>query len=290
MYNLRYHLASLVAVFLSLAIGLLLGTIVVERGTLDTQRDSIVTALQEEFRSLSEENSVLGEENAALAAFVNDTLPALIGGRLEGRTIVVIVNSGRVDGLGSVTDAIRMAGARPVTVTLNEASLGLDRPEVSEAATSVIGPIADDQLLSGAIDRLTAEWTDPTQGRLLTEALVASNALAIGDLPAEAAVDGVVNLAAWDQTPDEAAFGIANAVAQRGGTVSAAEATSHETGLAGAAAERGLSAVDDVGSPQGQYALVMVLAGEAEGYFGLGPGAQARYPVPTLQRAGEASE
>ena len=39
MYNLRYHIASLVAVFLALAVGLLLGTVVVERGELDRAAD-----------------------------------------------------------------------------------------------------------------------------------------------------------------------------------------------------------------------------------------------------------
>jgi len=290
MYNLRYHLASLAAVFLSLAIGVLLGSIVVERGTLDGQRDSIVEALQEEFRTLSEENSSLSEENDALQAFVNDTLPVLLGGQLDGRTIIVIVNAGRVDGLGSVSDALRMAGANPVTVTLNEPSLGLGAESVSNAATSVIGPQPAEELVDSVTTALLAEWANPVPGRPLTAALATSGGLTIGDLPPDAVVDGIVHLAAWDDGPDEAVFQIATEMVASGGTAVAAETPTHETGLAAAAAERGLSAVDDVGTPEGQYAMVMVLAGRAEGHFGQGPGSQARYPAPSTLTAPEAGE
>ena len=49
MYNLRYHIASLVAVFLALSVGLLLGTVVAERGMITDQTGALVADLQARF-------------------------------------------------------------------------------------------------------------------------------------------------------------------------------------------------------------------------------------------------
>ena len=42
MYNIRYHIASLVAVFLALALGLVLGGLVVQQGTFSKQQKALV--------------------------------------------------------------------------------------------------------------------------------------------------------------------------------------------------------------------------------------------------------
>ena len=58
----------------------------------------------------------------------------------------------------------------------------------------------------------------------------------------------------------------------------AAETTDGDTGCVSAATARGISAVDDVDEPEGAMALVWVLAGKAEGYFGVRQGADAQFP------------
>ena len=75
MYNLRYHIASLVAVFLALAIGLILGTVVGERGTLDKQQTTLVTSLQKDFTLLRTENADLKRERDRDHAFATDVVP-----------------------------------------------------------------------------------------------------------------------------------------------------------------------------------------------------------------------
>jgi len=287
MYNLRYHIASLVAVFLSLAIGLLLGTIVVERGILDRQREAVVEALQDEFRTLGEENDTLGAENEAREDYVNDTLPQLVSGRLAGRTVVVVTNSGRTDGLGSITDAIRMAGGEPVTVTFNEPLLGLDAGEMSSVATGVIGPRLADDLQDSVVTSLTTEWTNPAAERPLTSALVMSGAMAMGEFPLEAAADAIVVMAAWEDGPDQLALALAEQFRKIEADASGAEATARHTGVAVATVERGLSAVDHADMAEGRFSLVYLLSGEAEGYFGIGAGAQARYPAIVVPESGE---
>ena len=55
MYNVRYHIASLVSVFLALALGLVLGGLIVDK-TPTTSQSSLVTGLKQEFETLRADN------------------------------------------------------------------------------------------------------------------------------------------------------------------------------------------------------------------------------------------
>jgi hypothetical protein len=292
MYNFRYHLASLVAVFLALSIGLLLGTIVVERGILDDQRDAIVEGLQEEFGVLAEENSTLSEENQQQDAFMSDTLPSLISGRLAEKTVVVMTNTGRTDGLGATTDAVTQAGGRVVTVTLNEENMGLNSPDVVETVEAVMGERAPEDLEESVVASLVAEWASPQAARPVTDALVDAGALSSSEFPLDTKADGVVVMVSWSGTPDEVALDIAQALNDSESTAVGVESATNPDDVAVAAAERGLSAVDDVGRIEGQFSVVLVLEGTASGFYGFGDNAQAAYPLPEVETvpAGEPAE
>lgn len=278
MYNLRYHLASLVAVFLALSVGLLLGTIVVERGVLDDQRDAIVEGLQDEFRVLADENATLGQENQERGAYMTDTLPALINGKLAEKTVVVMTNTGRTDGLGATTDAITQAGGAVVTMTFNEEELGLTSIDVVEVLEGVMGERSPELFEESVIASLVAEWSQPQEVRPVTDALVTSGAASMSEFPLAARADGAVVMVAWGDAPDEVALDIAQGLSDLESVAVGAESSTNPDNVAVAAAERGLSAIDDVGRVEGQFSLVAVLSGEAAGYFGFGDNAQAAYP------------
>jgi hypothetical protein len=279
MYNLRYHIASLVAVFLSLSIGLLLGTIVVERGALDRQKETIVQSLQQEFQSLASENNELSAALGSREDLVDTLLAASVEGTLEGRTILVLASTGRADGLGSVNDAIESAGGTAVTLLLSRPSLGLEDPEVSAVTTEVVGPVEADALLEETAAALAAEWVAPGAGRPLTEVLTSAGVMRVdGDPGLEVSVDGVVVLAYFDDAADDGALAVAAALADAGYPGCGAEAQSVETGVAPAALEAGLSAVDHMGTPEGAYSLTWILTARASGYYGLREGAQAPWP------------
>jgi hypothetical protein len=71
---------------------------------------------------------------------------------------------------------------------------------------------------------------------------------------------------------------LVTAMHKSGDAVVGAEAQSITTGVGDAVAAAGLSAVDDVDRPEGALSLVYVLAGRAEGRFGVKAGATALYP------------
>jgi hypothetical protein len=282
MYNLRYHIASLVAVFLALSVGLVLGSIVVERGTIDRQREALVTSLQKEFVGLNAENKALKAQVEADSEFLNALVPYVVAGSLTDRTVLVVANEGRADGLSSAQDAIRAAGGEPVVILLQAEGLGLDQTEVSAAAAKVLGTAADDaRLLESVTASLAAEWSAPGP-RPLTEALSTAGVLRADDLPTDSGVGGLVVLAAWEKRADAAALGIAAAMSKSGVAAVGAEQLNSSTGVAQAFAAAGLSAVNDLGSSRGEYSLARLLTGEVEGFFGVGTATDAPFaPLPS---------
>lgn len=280
MFNMRYHIASLVSVFLALSVGLLLGSIVNERGTLDAQRDALVSSLREQYDALSTENEALTLQNDGRGEFIADALPLLVDGELAGKTVVILSNAGRVDGLSAARSAVTAAGGTPVTVTFEKRELGFDDVDASVIASPHVDAASPDAVQQAA-ELLAAEWASPLANRSFTEALVDAGVISVdlAELPASVRVDSVVVLAVLEDEPDAGAFEVARALADHGAPGVGVEVTGQQSGIAGEAANRGLSAVDDIDEPEGVYSLVMVLAERASGYFGVGPAASSRYPV-----------
>jgi len=284
MYNLRYHLASLVAVFLALTVGLLLGTVVAERGTFDEGSRAMVEDLQRQFKVLQTENTRLSTDLDLAAAFGVDAAPALVAGRLQDMTVAVLVNAGRGNGLSALVDVLEQAGATPVVYTFEEPALGLGE-SVPEGLPALIGDEfsaegsgpARQPFIDAVVARLTEEWSSAGR-RPVTELLVSRGVLSVrGGAEAEAA-DACVSLSAFDGEPDTFALAILTVFDDADRLAVAVEASTQETGVAADAADEGLSAIDHVDTPQGAVSLVWLLAGVEDGYFGFGPGAKAPYP------------
>src|SRR5579862_9914797 len=89
MINFRFHLVSLIAVFLALGLGILVGSTVVDQ--------KIVNTLDNEIKNARKENSAraatskqLADENSQLQQFVNSTGPFVGDGRLQNISIAVV--------------------------------------------------------------------------------------------------------------------------------------------------------------------------------------------------------
>lgn len=279
MYNLRYHIASLVGVFLALSIGLLLGTVVAERGTLDDQRDALINSLERDFADLSQSNTDLATQNEAQGEFIGALVPKMVAGSLQGRTIALLTNAGRSDGTAAVQDAIKQADGVPVTIVLEKPGLGLDDPDVMNAVRPFVGDTPSSAAVEAIAKVLASEWT--TAGpRPVTDVLVKAGVMRAADLSPQTAVDALVFTAAWDAKPDVAGVEIGRAIWDLEREAVGAQAVSLDTGVAAAALDRGLDAVDRMGEPDGAYTLVWLLAGRATGYYGSGAGAVGVFPTP----------
>jgi hypothetical protein len=132
----RFHLVSLVAVFLALGLGVLTGTTVLNRG--------IVAQLQNQTDSLARQADRLREDVDALrgqsemwAAFGQEVMGPLVGGRLADREVVMVTQDGTDDGsISGVRRALEEAGAdlRALLLVSDRMSLGsaTDRTELAD--------------------------------------------------------------------------------------------------------------------------------------------------------------
>ena len=112
MFDLRYHVASLAAVFVALVIGILVG-VGHERKASTTPRSrrskSDVNRLDAQLNAASEGRAKVSREHTALRAFIKNAYPTLIANRLHGKRVAVLF-VGSVD--AGVDRAIEQAVSR----------------------------------------------------------------------------------------------------------------------------------------------------------------------------------
>jgi hypothetical protein len=126
----RYHLVSLIAVFLAVALGIVIGTTQLNGPVTDNLRGQ-VTSLEQDKRDLEDGTRQLQAQEESDAAFQSAVAPALVAGALAGRSVLLVVTNDQVstDTVEEVTALIGQAGGT-VTGTLQL------RPEYSDPATA----------------------------------------------------------------------------------------------------------------------------------------------------------
>src|SRR2546425_11716366 len=134
MFDFRYHVASLAAVFFALVIGILVGVALASHGLGNTERKR----LEEDLRRAESQADVLRtqvatlmNEGAADRAFVEGTYKSVMANRLKGKKIAVLfVGSSEKVRQSAITQALVDAGAGTplrmtfVKVPVDPAALG----------------------------------------------------------------------------------------------------------------------------------------------------------------------
>jgi hypothetical protein len=187
--NLRYHIVSLVAVFLALALGIVVGSTVLKEGTV-----SILRATSQQLRQESErartENLELKGELGRQRDFAAAVLPEMVRGKLADQS-VVLLDTDRVDGdlRGRVEETLRQAGADvDGRVTFATDKLALTAEGDRATLSRLLGVDAADPaalrtaLVERLVDRLAAPAAlpraDPDRARDLLTGLDDVNFLA----------------------------------------------------------------------------------------------------------------
>jgi hypothetical protein len=133
MFDLRYHVASLAAVFFALVIGILVGVALASHGLGNTERDRLQEDLRRAQNQIDLRNAELDariEANKADAEFVKQTYSVVMADRLKGKKIAVLF-VGKVDPdlQSSIGQALEDAGSdqtlrmRALEVPINEGAL-----------------------------------------------------------------------------------------------------------------------------------------------------------------------
>lgn len=128
--DLRYHIASLVAVFLALAIGIAVGSVMLGNESIVWQQEKLADNLEGELRVLRMDNLQLRQKVSALqnsvhkqGDFEKGILSELVKQRLEGLQVAVVDTSNTGVSV-KVVDALKLSGARIASVTTIQGNLG----------------------------------------------------------------------------------------------------------------------------------------------------------------------
>jgi hypothetical protein len=108
--NFRYHVVSLTAVFLALAIGLVVGTAALNGPVADSLKNT-VTALRKDNQQLRDTVSSLQDEVNREEDFAAEAAPILLAGKLTGRRVLILTMPRGQEHADGVIDMLRMAGA-----------------------------------------------------------------------------------------------------------------------------------------------------------------------------------
>jgi hypothetical protein len=276
LFDLRYHLASLTAVFVALILGILIG---IGLAATDTVRESDVENLENEIAQLERDLEVERARSAQLALqqegtqdFIDDSYAALMHDRLAGKRFALVF-------AGSIDNRVRQAVERTLE---DSGSEGLTRvralklPLDSQLAGRVLGggqPFeayeGDDDLSALGRDLAlefveggdTPLW-DALSGQLVEEQEGAFRR----------AVDGVI--VARSAEPQRGATtqflaGFYRGLAATDRPAVAVEISGNEPSALESFSRRDVSTVDHLNLPIGRLALALLLAGGKEGAYGL---------------------
>jgi hypothetical protein len=294
MFDLRYHVASLAAVFLALVIGIIVGVGISDRGLVDSTKTKLlegeVASLQRQLDKSSKQATNADRERQAARTLINETYPTLVRNRLRGKQIAVVFVGSNKGGVGSsVEDALADAGAQ--RLRLRALKVPIDMTQVSKALTAQAAAVGlrgrkNVEDLGRALGQELILGGETPLWNSLTETLVEQRDGGT-KIPADGVV--VVRTAERQQGPTSRfLLGLYSGLAATGAPAVGAETSDTKPSGAKVFWQSGLSTVDDVDTPVGRLALVLLLAGASRGQYGVkdSAGDGALPPLPTPVAAG----
>lgn len=309
MISMRYHIVSLAAIFLALALGIVLGATKIS--------SPILTGLQSDKTSLSTENSTLSTDNSSLTArvssddkFAGSVANLAVRGTLPSTTVVLLTTADADPGdRDAVLSLLARAGAKvtaqiQLTADFTDPTHADDLRTLSARmlptgaklpAVSQVGAVAGGLLASVLLtDKNGKTTTTPAQATAALSAfasggfLQASGTVAPGRLVVLLTGGAVTGGSEADRA--SAVADLATQLKQSAGGVvvagrSGSEAPTGTVGVirANTASSAQVSTVDNLDTPSGRLATVLGLVeqnGGGVGRYGFAASAQAQ--VPTL--------
>jgi hypothetical protein len=285
MFDFRYHLVSLAAVFIALAVGILLGAAI--SGKLGDAENALmkdrVKSMSDQLTQERARSDIIERRSEAAEELLTDAYPALMANRLEGKGFAVLF-------LGPVDGSVRSALER----ALADADAG--SPVRLVALDTPVDPQELDSALQG--DELLARYAEGgddfgSLGEALGRDLIEGNETPLwtalsSRLIAERSgttsipVEGAIVVQTWHE-PDsegdadqqsrtratESLFeGLMRGLESTSLPVVGVQTTSAEGDLA-LFRQQGVSSVDDVDTLAGRLALALLLQGAQPGHYGV---------------------
>lgn len=270
MFDLRYHVASLAAVFLALIIGILVGAGLAastdvegsERQVLQRQ----IERLESETKDLSAENDLLRSQQKASDDYVEETYDVVMNGRLRGTRVALLFVGQSDDGVQEAVEQTLTDASAPGLVEMEAFELSVDPQEVESALEPQFSGLTLDEVGRRLAAELIQGGDTPFWDALAT--VLVQDSQGTTTLEADAVVvshTGVASNAPTRQFLDGVYAGLERANVP----VVGVERTDERLSRIAVYKAKGISSVDSIDTNIGKVALAALLAGGPEGHYGL---------------------
>jgi len=288
MIDIRYHIASIIAVFLALGLGVLIGSTIVGNDVLVEQQSKMIDRLDKEFYVLRERESELEANNEFKTRLITNyenfsqaLLPLLVSDRLSGYKIAVVV-SGDSDIPAGMINALSIAGAEIVSKTVVLSNMKLDNQELQEQIRNYYN-ITENKAPEDLRSKIAADVAGVinNNGNTQIVGFLQEKELVKFSGDNKMPVNSVI-IVGGSENPDynfAASFDQAlteSLIASRL-KVYGVESSIIENSFMTEYQKNNISTVDDVDLSPGQISLVFAMEGEA-GHYGVKPTAQKFMP------------
>lgn len=280
MFDFRYHALTLVAVFLALTIGLLLGVVIGDQGLVSSAERDIRASLRKDVEEARVEADRANRKIAQHERFEDEAYPAIVGGRLDGEKIGLVGFGGLSDRtVRSVRSSLDQTGGRLVSVAVIREPLELESIGQQAKGTRYEELAKRPELVEAFGRRMGEQYA--TSGKLIRRVkspLLRSSSGELTDL------DGVVVTRTRANPKGDAGVvaenfekGFIKGLESAGVEVVGVENTFSRPSQINWFKQQGITSVDNVNQLAGRAALVLSLAG-AEGTFGTKASADTLLP------------
>lgn len=166
MISFRFHVVSITAVFLAIAIGVVVGTTYVDGAVVDGLRNNI-DRVERNLDDRKTENDRLDEELGFATSYIDASAPFAVTDRLTDVPVLILASRGVDESAAAqMGELTRVAGGVTPGVVWLEPPWALEEDDDRAALAEIIGGDADadaDVLRADAWDAVVAELTTPTQ-------------------------------------------------------------------------------------------------------------------------------
>ncbi|MDD2585376.1 MAG: copper transporter [Syntrophomonadaceae bacterium] len=297
MIDLRYHIASIVAVFLALGLGILIGSTIVGDNVLVNQQKKMIDRLEEQFYVLRERESELVESNEYKNQIIGNyenysraMLPPLVRDRLTDYKVAVVV-SGDSEIPAGMLNALSVAGAEVVSKTVALSNLnfsdknlkqdvqkfyGLDNNAGRDTLRQYIATSVGHIMLN---DAETGGTKDFLQKMNLIK-FSGDNSIPVDGVILVGGANNIANLhvKSFDQ-------GLIDILTVEGIRIFGVETKDVKYSFMPQYQENNISTIDNIDFSPGQISLVLAMEGEP-GHYGVKPSAQKFMPSLPVESIG----
>ena len=289
MIDLKYHIASIVAVFLALGLGVIIGSTIVGDDLLVEQQQKLIERLEEQFYGLKDRESELLADNNNKEQLISNyenysqaLLPAVVDGRLQDDKVAVIVTGDGEIPAGMI-NAISMAGAQVVSKTVLLSNMKLEDEESLRGIRAYYGLAEDEskatirRYIADSVARIIMNQADAGAVAFLQQYnLVKFNGA--NDIPVDEIiiVGGANNFS--NCFVDDFDSRLIENVIQSNVKAFGVEAVQVNYSYIGIFQQYNISTVDDIDKSPGQVSLILAMEGEV-GNYGIKDTAQHFMPT-----------